>query len=461
VVAVDAGMIGISVALAHLVRFGTDPRAIVGGGLHYDLLGIGLAIAWLVALSATRSRSTRVFGAGITEYQRVVNATLLTFGGLAIIALLADLNLARGYLAVAFPAGLVCLFLGRFLLRSWLIARRREGKLLTDALILGSESDSRRVMKQLASHPSVGYKASGVAFTHGETGFSSSTDGAEQIPVFKYDELVTAVRARGIRAVIVAGELPGGPKQIKELGWRLENFGVELILISALTDIAGPRIQFRPVDGLPMVHVDLPQYKGFNHVMKRVADVGLAVLALAFFSLPMLAIAVVVKLDSAGPVLFGQERVGVQGTRFKMFKFRSMAADAEDRRASLLDRNDGKGPLFKLRSDPRITRVGGFLRRYSLDELPQLLNVLRGEMSIVGPRPPLADEVALYEQHATRRLLIKPGVTGLWQVSGRSNLTWDETVRLDLYYVENWSIVGDLIILGKTVRAVLRREGAY
>jgi exopolysaccharide biosynthesis polyprenyl glycosylphosphotransferase len=362
---------------------------------------------------------------------------------------------------VAFPAGLVFLFIGRFLVRSWLIARRREGKMLTDALVLGSEADARRVMKQLASHSSVGYRASGVAFTDGQAPRSGTSEEFANVPYFRYEDLVTLVRARGIRAVIVAGELPGGPKQIKELGWRLENYGVELILISRLTDIAGPRIHMRPIDGLPMVHVDLPQYTGFNHLMKRVVDIVLASLALVVLGIPMLLIAAVVKLDSKGPALFRQERVGVQGTRFKMLKFRSMVADAEERRASLMERNEGNGVLFKLRADPRITRVGGFLRRYSLDELPQLLNVLRGEMSIVGPRPPLADEVVLYEEHATRRLLIKPGVTGLWQVSGRSNLNWEETVRLDLYYVENWSIVGDLIILAKTVRAVLRRDGAY
>jgi exopolysaccharide biosynthesis polyprenyl glycosylphosphotransferase len=459
-IAADSAAIALSIAFAHLVRFGADDATVAVGGWHYDLLGVALGAAWLTALSSTRSRSARVLGAGITEYQRVVNATLMTFGALAVVALLADLNLARGYLAVAFPAGLVFLFLGRFLMRSWLIGRRRTGELLTDALVLGSEADARRVMKQLVSNPSVGYKASGVAFTHGGDGFTNLVEG-EDVPVFRYDDLVTLVRSRGIRAVIVAGELPGGPKQIKELGWRLENYGVELILISHLTDIAGPRIHMRPINGLPIVHVDLPQYTGFNHVMKRVADIVLASSALAFFGIPMLMIAAVVKLDSRGPAFFHQERVGVQGTRFKMLKFRSMVADAEDRRASLLEQSDGNGVLFKLRADPRITRVGSFLRRYSLDELPQLINVLRGEMSIVGPRPPLADEVALYEEHATRRLLIKPGVTGLWQVSGRSNLNWDETVRLDLYYVENWSIVGDLIILGKTVRAVLRREGAY
>jgi exopolysaccharide biosynthesis polyprenyl glycosylphosphotransferase len=457
-VAVDAGMIALSIVLAHLVRFGADATIAVGGW-QYEILAVVIGFAWLTALSSTRSRHVRVLGAGITEYQRVVNATLITFGGLAVVALLADLDIARGYLAVAFPAGIVFLFVGRFLMRSWLIARRREGKLLTDALVLGSETDAKRVMKQLASHPSVGYKARGVAFTHGEQATADAD--AHAVPIFRYEELVTLVRERGIRAVIVAGDLPGGPKQIKELGWRLENFGVELILISRLTDIAGPRIHMRPIDGLPMVHVELPHYAGFNHVMKRAVDVVLASLALALLGIPMLIIAAVVKLDSPGPVLFRQERVGVQGTRFGMLKFRSMVVDAEARRAELIEQNEGSGLLFKLKSDPRVTKVGAFLRRYSLDELPQLLNVLRGEMSVVGPRPPLADEVARYEEHTSRRLLIKPGITGLWQVSGRSNLNWDETVRLDLYYVENWSIVGDIIILLKTVRAVVARDGAY
>jgi exopolysaccharide biosynthesis polyprenyl glycosylphosphotransferase len=261
--------------------------------------------------------------------------------------------------------------------------------------------------------------------------------------------------------VIVAGDLPGGSATIRRLGWELENSNTELILVSRLTDVAGPRIHLRPISGLPMVHVDLPQYSGFAHAVKRVFDVLVAGLLLLVLSPLIAAIAMGVRLTSPGPVLFRQERVGAHGGRFAMLKFRSMVTDAEARLAELHDLDEGNGVLFKMKHDPRVTPFGLVLRRYSLDELPQLWNVLVGDMSLVGPRPPLPSEVDRYEADVNRRLLTKPGITGLWQVSGRSDLSWDESVKIDLYYVENWSITGDLVILLKTARAVLASSGAY
>ena len=217
----------------------------------------------------------------------------------------------------------------------------------------------------------------------------------------------------------------------------------------------------RPVEGLPMLHVDLPQYAGVNHTIKRGIDLALASFAFLLLSPVLGLVALAVRLESPGPVLFRQERIGVAGERFTMFKFRSMVVDAEARLAAIAATNQGAGPLFKLKDDPRITRAGAFIRRYSIDELPQLLNVLNGTMSLIGPRPPLPREVAANEGRVNRRLLIKPGITGLWQVSGRSNLSWEESVKLDLYYVENWSITTDFVILAKTVRAVLKKDGAY
>ena len=248
---------------------------------------------------------------------------------------------------------------------------------------------------------------------------------------------------------------------IRRLGWQLENSNTELILVSRLTDVAGPRIHLRQISGLPMVHVDLPQYSGFNHAVKRGFDVLVSGLALLLLSPLLAAIAMSVRLTGDGAVLFRQERVGVRGTRFTMLKFRSMVTDAEARLRELQGRNEGDGVLFKMKDDPRITPIGRTLRRYSLDELPQLWNVLVGDMSLVGPRPPLPREVERYEEDVNRRLLTKPGITGLWQVSGRSDLSWEESVKIDLFYVENWSITGDLVILLKTVRAVFGSHGAY
>jgi exopolysaccharide biosynthesis polyprenyl glycosylphosphotransferase len=215
------------------------------------------------------------------------------------------------------------------------------------------------------------------------------------------------------------------------------------------------------VEGLPLMHVDIPQYSGAKHVLKRVVDVAMALGALLALSPLLLVLAIIVRLDSPGPVLFRQDRVGKDGHPFGMFKFRSMVVDAEARLAALDQRNEGAGVLFKLRDDPRVTHCGRWMRKYSLDELPQLWNVVLGHMSMVGPRPPLDREVSGYEHHTHRRLLIKPGITGLWQINGRSDLAWEEAVRLDLYYVENWSIAGDLLILWRTFRAVIKPSGAY
>ena len=265
-------------------------------------------------------------------------------------------------------------------------------------------------------------------------------------------------------AVAVTATAAFGPTAVRRLSWDLEKTSAELILAPALTDIAGPRVHTHPVAGLPLIHVERATYSRPTRIVKTAFDLFGASLLLLLLSPQMLTLAVAIKVSSPGPVFFRQERVGVQGRRFRMIKFRSMRVDAEALLEELRARqamDAGNSILFKIKDDPRITKVGKFIRRYSLDELPQLLNVLRLEMSLVGPRPPLAAEVAQYEADVHRRLLVKPGMTGLWQVSGRSDLDWDETVRLDLSYVENWSVTGDLVILAKTARAVMGSSGAY
>ena len=456
----DAGAIAIALLAGQLLRFQTDgmSASTPENDVAYLSLGAAIAAVWLMALSGTRSRMLRNIGTGTVEYQRVVNATFLTFGTLAVVALLVQVDIARGYLAVAFPLGLVLLLAGRIAWRYVLHSMRRVGRCTTGSIIVGRPDDVARVVDELRRQYRVGYRAIGATFT----GASHSPNAPEvDLPRVDFAELAATSKRTRTRAVIVAGDLPGGSATIRRLGWELENSNTELILVSRLTDVAGPRIHLRPINGLPMVHVDLPQYSGFNHAVKRLFDVVVAAVALLVLSPVMAAIAVGVRLSSDGPVLFRQERVGVHGSRFAMLKFRSMVTDAETRLRELEGRSDGNGVMFKMKDDPRVTPFGRALRRFSLDELPQLWNVLVGEMSLVGPRPPLPREVERYEEDVNRRLLTKPGITGLWQVSGRSNLSWDESVKIDLYYVENWSITGDLVILLKTVRAVIGSTGAY
>ena len=455
----DGTVIALALVVAQVVRFGIDgPGAAAGSqDLAYAALGLVIGIVWITALWAARTREHRIIGIGLREYQRVANATLGTFGVLAIIAFIARLDIARGYLAVALPTGLVLLLLGRVIWRNILQSLRRAGRCLTGAIIVGPAADVASAVAELTRNLRAGYRPIAVVLTDEPP----PGDAVHLLPRIPSAELVSISKRTRTRAVMIAGELPGGRQQIRDLGWALENSRVELILVSRLTDVAGPRIHLRPVEGLPMVHVDLPQYSGFNHTVKRGIDLVIAGTALLMLAPLLVVIAVVVRIDSRGPALFRQERVGVQGAKFTMLKFRSMIVDAEQRRAELSSGNQGSGPLFKLKDDPRVTGVGAFLRRYSLDELPQLWNVLVGDMSLVGPRPPLPGEVAQYEERVNRRLLTKPGITGLWQVSGRSDLSWEDSVKIDLYYVENWSVTSDFLILLRTVRAVFRRNGAY
>jgi exopolysaccharide biosynthesis polyprenyl glycosylphosphotransferase len=273
--------------------------------------------------------------------------------------------------------------------------------------------------------------------------------------------ILRVCREQGADTVLVSRGGYASSHELRRIAWQLEGSDIDLVVVPSLTDVAGPRIHMRPVAGLPLLHVEEPQVDEAGGLSKRVFDLAVAAAALAVLAPAMLVIALLVKLHDGGPILFRQARVGREGRTFHMLKFRSMRVDAEQLLAELQDRNEGAGVLFKMREDPRVTPVGRVLRRYSLDELPQLLNVLKGEMSLVGPRPPLQREVDLYHDDVHRRLLVRPGLTGLWQVSGRSELSWEESVRLDLFYVDNWSMLTDLGIIIKTVRAVVGSSGAY
>jgi exopolysaccharide biosynthesis polyprenyl glycosylphosphotransferase len=284
------------------------------------------------------------------------------------------------------------------------------------------------------------------------------------VPVFggvAVQEVAEAVRRSGADAVAVLScpEIDGAT--LRQLAWDLEKTGTDLCVAPALLDVAGPRTTVRPTAGLTLLHVDHPQLSGVRQVLKGLFDRFMAGMALFLLSPVLVIVAIAIKLADNGPALFTQTRVGKDGRTFKIYKFRTMVVDAEARLAELKPVNDLDGVLFKVRRDPRITSIGARLRKYSIDEFPQFINVVKGEMSLVGPRPALPSEAARYADHVHRRLVVKPGLTGMWQVSGRSELSWDESVRLDLRYVENWSFALDLQILWKTVAVILRGSGAY
>ena len=431
-----------------------------------------LAAAWLVLLDWWGTRDGKVIGHGPEEYKRVVNASLAVFGALAIAAYLLNLNVPRSYLLIMMPAGLFALLIGRFLNRRWLHARRATGELMTDLIVVGNTRSATELIEDLRREKFAGYRVVGVCLSNAEAiaGLAEADSGGRPtlagVPILGgLTDVPAAARAVGAHSVAVTATDAFGPTAVRRLGWELESCDVDLILAPALTNIAGPRIHTQPVAGLPLIHVERPTYRGANRILKKSFDIVGSALLLLLASPALLVLAATIKLTDGGSVFFRQERVGLNGKSFKMIKFRSMVPNAEALLPALQAQRStqehmGNTVMFKMADDPRITKVGRILRKYSLDELPQLFNVIKGEMSLVGPRPPLMSEVAKYGDDARRRLLVKPGMTGLWQVSGRSSLSWEETVRLDVYYVENWSIVSDLVILWKTAKAVSASSGA-
>jgi exopolysaccharide biosynthesis polyprenyl glycosylphosphotransferase len=460
----DTLIILISTAGAFVARFGIgNPRP---GGSRFDFayltISIVIALVWSVSLYAYRTRDSQVVGVGVTEYKRVANASAVAFGILAIAFLIGKVDIARGYFVVALPLGAAMLVVSRWVWRQWLLRQRRLNRFLSRALVVGQFDDVEYVVRQIQERAGAAYHVVGASVEHAAALRDRSVGVKHDVPIVS--SLMDASDAAfdlGVDSVIMAGQQSGGSQFVRNLSWELEGRATELVLASRLTDVAGPRIHFRPVEGLPLIQVEIPQFVGGKHVMKRVLDLAASGFGLLILSPLLLLTAFLIRRDSPGGALFRQDRVGRNGTTFTMLKFRSMVQDAESALVDLQAKNEGSGLLFKMKNDPRVTGIGRILRKYSLDELPQLWNVFVGDMSLVGPRPPLRREVDGYESHVHRRLYIKPGLTGMWQVNGRSDLSWDESVRLDLYYVENWSLTGDLVILWRTVRVLLHPTGAY
>ncbi len=428
--------------------------------LSYTGISLVVIIVWMAALALYDTRGSRVIGVGSTEYRLVADSSVRVFGLLAIVAFLLHVDLARGYVLIAFPIGILVLLLSRWIWRQWLVAERKHGGYSAKVLLVGSTSSVLHIARELARSPEAGYRVVGAAVADGSRGL---LPGSTVESHGGLDDVAAALVATGADTVVITSSDDLPPERVRQLSWSLEPGRQHLVVAPSLTDIGGPRIHTRPVQGLPLIHVETPTYSGRKLYTKRAFDlVGSAALIIVL-SPVLLVLALLVKLTSPGPVFFLQERVGLNGSTFHMIKFRSMVVDAEQRlqELSALDRAEGNAVLFKMKNDPRVTRVGAFMRRYSLDEVPQLFNVLIGSMSLVGPRPPLSAEVARYESYVHRRFLVKPGMTGLWQVSGRSDLSWEDSVRLDLFYVENWSLVGDVVILWRTVKAVMHSDGAY
>jgi len=449
---------------AALITVEADEPVVVGTGLNgfqlnYAAVSLALVGTWLLALAAVGSRGHRRIGTGTAEYKSVVQSGIVVLLSISLLSFVFQAEFSRGFIFTALPVALGALLLSRVLWRRWLWLHRNRGDFCARVLLVGSAGPAAQIARDLRKHPEAGYHVVGALLTAGD----AASFGQRDIPVLgtSSQDLLAAVETGRADTVIVTDGHNLEPARLRELSWSLEPGRQHLVMAPSLTDIAGPRIHARPVAGLPLVHVETPRYEGADRFVKRAFDVLVSGSLLLLGSLPLLAVSLAVVSTSPGGLFFSHERIGKNGQPFRMLKFRSMVADADSRLAGLLKEQGSEDkPLFKIENDPRITRIGWFIRRYSIDEIPQLINVLRGDMSLVGPRPQVAREVALYDDAASRRLFVKPGMTGLWQVSGRSNLDWEESVRLDLYYVENWSLLYDVSIMVRTVRAVVASDGA-
>jgi lipopolysaccharide/colanic/teichoic acid biosynthesis glycosyltransferase len=457
----------------------------------YLSLTCGLPVAWSMSVLLAGGYDTRFIGLGSDEYRRVLSAAVSLTAGVAVISYAAKLNLAREYVAIALPSATVMNLIARYLLRKRLHRQRGQGWCLRRVVAVGHTAAVARLVTVLRRDTYHGLAVVAACLVDGPEEGSGPDGGAgagaawvpgARVPadggpaarvladsgpaagvpvVGGLGGVAAAVSRFGADtvAVLACPEMDGG--RLRELAWELEKTGTDLFVAPALLDVAGPRTTIRPVAGLPLLHVDHPELAGAKQAVKSVFDKACAASALLLLAPLFAVIAISIRLADHGPVFFRQIRIGKDGEGFTLYKFRTMVPDAEQRKLQLAAHNEADGLLFKMRRDPRITRPGAWLRRWSLDELPQLINVLIGDMSLVGPRPALPEEVARYGGHMRRRLVVKPGLTGLWQVNGRSDLSREEAERLDLHYVDNWSLALDLQVIWKTGSAVIRGSGAY
>lgn len=456
---------GLVVGGAGVAAYGVhvaDPTVVPAGGVDLPAAGVILAGvgAWLLALGASRAYDWHLFGRGVSEYHRVLDATWKSLSIVAVAAWLVSPPGVREALLLTFLFGAAGLLAGRFVWRRRIHRlRRHRAHCTTSVVAVGHRVQVERLIQRMNAAPEHGFRVVGVCVPSGETLPGDDIDG---VPVLgDPDRAGECAQSVGAGAVAVSGSPEITSDVVRRLGWNLEERGIDLMLTAELADVAVPRISVSPAPGMSLLHVDLPRFTGPKYAVKQAMDGALAFL-LTVLSAPLIAVlALAVVVTSPGPAFYRSERVGRHGRTFPMIKLRTMHRDADRMVPALADVDQGAGLLFKMRDDPRITRIGRVLRRYSLDELPQLFNVLAGHMSLVGPRPPLPREAAEYEERMQRRLLVKPGMTGLWQVRGRSDLSWEETVRCDVYYAENWTPLLDLLILAQTARAVISAKGAY
>ena len=413
-----------------------------------------IGLLWVALLIGRGSYNRRIIGLGTEEVRRAISATLVLFAIVAGTGYLFRADISRAYAFVSLPLGIVLIGFERFAWRQWLYRERKQGRFLTRIIVIGSQRTSQALADKLNQEAYAGYQVID------QIGLPNDHESDSKIEEW-IDHVDVAIGRLDAAAIAIDPGDDAPYEVIRQLSWRLEGRNLDLLISPGSLDVAGPRLSVRPAAGLPLLHLDEAVLSRSQRALKRSLDVVASILVIAVLSPLMLVSALAVRFTSRGPVIYKQVRVGRSGTTFTMFKFRTMHARADSQVKGLREKNEDSGPMFKLANDPRITKIGKFLRRWSIDETPQLFNVLGGSMSLVGPRPHPLDDVDRYEKKAFRRLALKPGMTGLWQVNGRSELSWEQALQLDLHYVEKWSLESDLFLLARTVKAVIRGSGAF
>jgi exopolysaccharide biosynthesis polyprenyl glycosylphosphotransferase len=453
-VAADVFAVGIGILLA----FGW--RVVVKSDLELGVMRTHMMLAvlsfpiWPICLGLNKVYLARAVERQTEEIRRIINASLMSVGFIVGAAFVVQFHtLSRLWVISVLVFVPVCLVVERTIARRIFARLRREGRVLRRVLVVGTDAEAIGLVHATHRHPELGYQV---------IGFVGPDDigtrgGCQVLGGFENTQSVLETSgANGVMISLASVE----PILVNRLTRQLTDAGYHVALSSGLRDIDIVRFRAQDIGGHTLIYVEQTMRDGWRAIAKRVFDVALSVFALVLFSPILAAAALAIRLESKGGVLFAQERIGRDGNSFRVYKLRTMVADAESRKAELAEQNEADGPMFKMTHDPRVTRVGGFLRKLSLDEIPQFVNVLRGEMSVVGPRPALPDEVEQWTDDVHERLRVLPGITGMWQISGRSDTTFDEYKRLDLYYVDNWSLAHDLRIVARTFSVVLARRGA-
>jgi exopolysaccharide biosynthesis polyprenyl glycosylphosphotransferase len=450
-VAGDSGAAG--AAACALLPF-TGP--ISAQGLALAAIG---TLAWPVLLMLLGAYTERLHGTGAAEYRRVGIGGIISVAAAGYAAQVPAYAGMTRLLLIGVPVATVLTLVNRALNRWRLHTARRQGFMTKHVVLVGRDVAVLDLARRLGRDPTAGLLVVGACVPRPTEREYLERHGLTVLGGL--DDVMHVLDQVGADAVVVPSASDTAGQYLRTLSWQLEGTNIDMLAAPGFVEVAPNRLQVRPTTSVPLIQIREPEFRGHRRLIKGILDRSAAAVLLVVGAPFFLAIAAAIRFTSPGPALYRQRRVGKRGRQFDMLKFRSMVLDADRVLDSLLERNEGNAVLFKLRQDPRVTPVGRVLRRYSLDELPQLINVLRGEMSFVGPRPALEHEVDRYGPDMHRRLLVKPGITGLWQVNGRSDLSWDEAVELDVRYVENWSLGLDLAILLRTIRAVLRGPGAY